>query len=179
MSIGEPLELSRERVLAHRAVVQDPATPARNAVDSRTLGLGLQNTPPGSGLTGLNARAAQPPQAVTGIHLTGVARAAEVAAWLGCPTGNIKATWDLIAKDLTACSVAGTRRWALTSDVESLSTARRPGGAKLLPPSDPYLLGDRSLVAPDRDHQRRLWRAQGSPGQSSPRARSSGRGGIS
>jgi hypothetical protein len=303
MNIREPLELSRERVLAHRAVVQDLATPARNAVDSRTLGLGLQNTPPGSGLTGLNARAAQPPQMVTGlleaggplvvvmaargaphlvsrselplltsalvsldeqeavevdevanamqeaadgraisrpalseelndrvadslrtwcercksrhvreglfrkatlqagleldpeaasptmfrpsgvhlpaeqdpdqsrvelfrryIHLTGVARPADVAGWLGCPTGNTKATWDLIAKDLTACSVAGTRRWALTSDVESLSTARRPGGAKLLPPSDPYLLADRSLVVPDRDHQRRLWRAQAGPG---------------
>jgi len=48
--------------------------------------------------------------------------------------------------------------------VESLSDAPRPGGAKLLPPSDPYLLGDRSLVVPERERQRQLWRALASPG---------------
>jgi Winged helix DNA-binding domain len=303
MSTRGTLELSRERVLAHRAVAQDLAKPARKAADSRTLGLGLQNTPPGSGLTSLNARAGQSPQTVTGlldargplavvmatrgaphvvsrselplltaalfpfdeqeaaevdevahairetadgeaitrpalseelndkvadslrdwcercksrhvreglfrkatlqagleldpgaasptmfrpsgvhlpseqdreqarlelfrryIHFTGVARPADLAAWLGYQTGNVRATWDLLAEELTACNVAGKRRWALTSDVESLSNARRHGGAKLLPPGDPYLLGDRSLLVPEREHQRQLWRAQASPG---------------
>jgi hypothetical protein len=98
------------------------------------------------------------------IHLTGVARPADLAGWLGYQTGEIRGTWNLIAEELTPCNVAGKRRWALTSDVESLSDARRPGGAKLLPPADPYLLGDRSLVVPEREHQRRLWRALASPG---------------
>jgi uncharacterized protein YcaQ len=98
------------------------------------------------------------------IHLTGVARPADLAAWLGYQAGNIRATWGQIAEELTACDVAGKRRWALTSDVESLSNARRQGGAKLLPPYDPYFLGDRELVAPEREHQRQLWRAQSSPG---------------
>jgi hypothetical protein len=67
MRLTGKLELSRERVLAQRAVVQDLAKPARKAVDSPTLGLGLQNTPPGSGLIGLNARTRQSPQTVIGL----------------------------------------------------------------------------------------------------------------
>ena len=296
-------ELSRGGVLAHRAVVQDLAAPVRNVADSQTLGLGLQNTPPGSALVGINARVDQSPQKVAGlldaggplvlamtargaphvtsrselslstaafypldeqeaaevdevalamreiargeaisrptlserlnvkvsdavrdwcercnsrhvreglfrkatlqagleldprsasptmfratgarpparrdrdraraelfrryIHLTGVARSADLAAWLGYQTGTVRATWDLIADELTACKVAGKRRWALSSDLESLANARSPGGAKLLPRSDPYLLGDRALLVPEADHQRTLWRAQAGPG---------------
>lgn len=303
MSTAGTLELSRENVLAHRAVVQDLARPVRKATDSRTLGLGLQDTPPWSGLTSLDARAGQSAQALAGlldaggplvvvmatrgaphltsrsdlalltaalfpideqeaaevdevahairetvdgesisrpalseelndriadslrdwcercksrhvreglfrkatlqagleldpgggsptmfrpsgvglpadhdrlparvelfrryVHLTGVARPDDLAAWLGYQTGKVRATWDLIAEELTACDVAGRRRWALASDVESLSNAPGPGGAKLLPPHDPYLLGDRSLVLPEPEHRRQLWRAQASPG---------------
>ncbi|MDQ3660523.1 MAG: winged helix DNA-binding domain-containing protein [Actinomycetota bacterium] len=297
------LEFDRYGVLAHRMVVQDLAKPVRDTVDCRTLSVGHQNTPPGSGLTGVNARTIRSARTVSGlldvegplvvvmaargaphvvsrselplitaalspfdeqdateveevahamreianceaisrpalsealndkvvdslrgwcercksrhvreglfrkaslqagleldpaaasptmfrpsgihlpampdreqaraelarryIHLIGVARPADLAAWLGYKPGDVRATWNLIAKELTPCDVAGKRRWALSSDVESLSDATRRGGAKLLPPFDPYLLGDRSLVVLEREHQRRLWRAQVSPG---------------
>lgn len=39
-----------------------------------------------------------------------------------------------------------------------------PTGVRFLPPLDPYLLGDRNLVVPDRAHQRLIWRPVGNPG---------------
>lgn len=98
------------------------------------------------------------------LHVTGVATPADLAAWLGDKPGKVRAAWTLIAQELTPCTVAGKRRWALTSDLESLTSAPRPVGANLLAPSDPYLLGDRALVVPERDHQRQLWRAVANPG---------------
>lgn len=99
------------------------------------------------------------------VHLTGVATPADVAAWLGHQTGKVKPTWHLVGDALVPCTVAGRRRWALADDVESLSRTAYPARrATLLPPSDPYLLGDRSLVVPERVHQRQLWRPVGSPG---------------
>jgi len=248
-------EFDRDGVLAHRMVVQDLAEPLRKAVDCRILGLGLQNTPPGSGLTGVNARTSQAARPVTelldeggplvvvmatrgaphlvsrselplltaalfpcdaheaaavdevtravretangkaisrpalsealndkvadslrvwcerrkarhvreglfrmaslqagleldtaaaspttfrpsGVQLAaepdreqarvevarryirfaGVARPADLAAWLGYQTGEIWATWNRLAEELTPCDVAGKRRWALTSE---------------------------------------------------------------
>lgn len=99
------------------------------------------------------------------VHLTGVASPAEFAAWLGYQARDVRASWDNLEHELTRCDVAGKRKWALTSDLESLADgARRPEGVRLLPPSDPYLLGDRSILVPERVHQRQLWRALSSPG---------------
>ncbi|MFW5899003.1 MAG: winged helix DNA-binding domain-containing protein [Jiangellaceae bacterium] len=99
------------------------------------------------------------------VHITGVARPAELAAWLGYQAADVKPAWESLADELTRCEVAGTRRWALVSDMDSLSgNAQRPEGVTLLPPSDPYLLGHRELVLPRRELQRRVWRPVGSPG---------------
>lgn len=309
MSSTGTLDLDRGSVLAHRMVVQDLAEPVPDAVGSRLLSLGIQNTPAGSALIAINARTTQAPREVTEMLSTGaplalvlaargaphvvsrpelpllraalypldeqeaadvdevssvmreiadggaisrpdlsaalngkvsdslrdwcercgsrhvreglfrkatlqagleidgtapgalfrppdgplpaapdqeearvelarryvgaagVARPADFAAWLGYQAADVKAAWALLTDELTRCAVDGRRGWALTSDVASLSAdARRSDVAKLLPPSDPYLMGDRMLVVPERAHQRQLWRAVGSPG-SDPRQR--------
>ncbi|ADB31384.1 hypothetical protein Kfla_2308 [Kribbella flavida DSM 17836] len=296
----ETPELRREQVLGHRAVVQALAEPARRTQDTPLLGLGLQNTPPGSGAIGLAARTQQSSDTVTAlfepggpvavvmaargapyvvrrtdlpllaaalypldaqegaevdevaaamrevvrgdavsrpdlseelngrvsdgvrawcercqsvhvrerlfrkatlqagfeldaqatptvfrsagaqpsadrdtaraelfrryVHLVGVTSPAEVATWLDYKAGAVKEAWSLLAEELTACRIEGKRRWALTADLESLLDGRLPSTAKLLPPSDAYLLGERSLVVPDREYQRELWRAVANPG---------------
>ncbi|GAA1578638.1 crosslink repair DNA glycosylase YcaQ family protein [Actinomadura kijaniata] len=297
-------ELDRRSVLARRAEVQDLISPARRATDVRGLGIGLQDTPRGSGLAGVRARTAQPAaevgrlldggplvlaitvrgaphvlaraglglltaalvplqeseaeevatvaaamravaggrpvsrpelsgalndrvpdtsrswcercgavhvreelfrratlhagleldpnesspvvfRPVTGaagaghegaearaelvrrfVHLLGVTRPDELAAWLGYRPGEARRLWDLVAGELLPVQVEGRRRWALASDLDALRGAAGAGagGVRLLPPSDPYLLGDRALVVPDRAHQRLIWRAVANPG---------------
>jgi hypothetical protein len=98
------------------------------------------------------------------IHLTGAVRSDDLAAWFGCKVAEVRETWSMLTEEMTPCDVAGKRRWMLTSDAGSLSNAPGMARTTLLPPYDPYLLGDRSLVVPEREDQRRLWRAQASPG---------------
>ncbi|WP_067826520.1 winged helix DNA-binding domain-containing protein [Actinomadura kijaniata] len=98
------------------------------------------------------------------VHLLGVTRPDEVAAWLGHRPGEARRLWDLVAGELQPVQVEGRRRWALASDLDALRGATGFEGVRLLPPSDPYLLGDRALVVPDRAHQRLIWRAVANPG---------------
>lgn len=48
-------------------------------------------------------------------------------------------------------------------DVDELD-APPPPAAVLLPPRDPYLLGHREFLVPDREIARQVWRPQVSPG---------------
>jgi hypothetical protein len=98
------------------------------------------------------------------LRLTGVARREELAAWSGHRAGEVAPLWDAVADDLAEVSVDGARRWALAEDVERLRDAQRPEGTRLLPPSDPYLLGERALLVPEPERRRTVWRAVGSPG---------------
>jgi len=47
---------------------------------------------------------------------------------------------------------------------DSLEDAPPPPPAVLLPPRDPYLLGNRAFLVPDREIAKQVWRAQVSPG---------------
>lgn len=98
------------------------------------------------------------------VHLVGATRPGELAGFLGYRPGEVKPVWNLVADELTEVVVNGQRRWVLSEDLDALRDAPRPEGVRLLPPSDPYLLGDRSLVVPDRDRQRQVWRAVANPG---------------
>lgn len=98
------------------------------------------------------------------VHLLGPTRPAHLAAWLGYRTGEVSGLWALISDDLVPVGVDGSRCAMLRSDVDALTGASRPRFTRLLPPLDPYLLGDRNVVVLERDDQRRIWRAIGSPG---------------
>ncbi|MBA3510143.1 MAG: winged helix DNA-binding domain-containing protein [Thermoleophilaceae bacterium] len=53
-----------------------------------------------------------------------------------------------------------SRRFVLTDDIERLTSAPPATGIRLLPPRDPYLLDrDRTALVPDREWQRKIWRA--------------------
>lgn len=98
------------------------------------------------------------------VHAVGVTRPAVLATWWGRAPGAITAVWELIADELVGCEVDGRTGWALASEVDALESAEPRRAVALLPPLDPFLLGDRALVVPEPSHQRRVWRSVGSPG---------------
>ena len=61
--------------------------------------------------------------------------------------------------------VDGTRADVLEADLDALRSAPPHEGTHLLAAYDPWLAnGDRTLVLPDRDHQKQVWRSIHSPG---------------
>jgi hypothetical protein len=110
------------------------------------------------------------------------------AQWAGLPPVQARASWELVAGELTEVEVAGRgAAWLLTDDLPALDVAAAraagahsaSGGARsaagggdghddavrLLAAGDPLLLArDRELLVPDRALRRRIWTAIGGPG---------------
>lgn len=85
------------------------------------------------------------------------------AAWLGVRVGDVDPWWSLLEDELVEVDFDGTA-WILAAHLDTLRTARKPAGVRLLPPRDPYTqLRDRGTIV-DSAHHRRLWRATGAPG---------------
>lgn len=99
------------------------------------------------------------------LRLVGAGRNADLAAWLGYRPGETKRLWEAALSDSVVSVQVGSRTYsALTSDIDALREAEARDAIHLLPPLDPYLLGDRELVVPDRAHQRQVWRSVANPG---------------
>lgn len=97
------------------------------------------------------------------LHLMGPATTADVAAYLGTTPTAVRPAWP--DDDVVEVTVDGRRAWVAADAVDALRTAPAPRLTRLLPPLDPWLQArDRSLLVPDRAHQKALWRAIGSPG---------------
>lgn len=93
-----------------------------------------------------------------------------MARYLGCyapSTPRAFAEWCGISNEDARRSLQEARstevtreQYVRTDDLELLSSPPQPEGVRLLPPRDPYLLGrDRASLVPDREVQRRIWRA--------------------
>lgn len=98
------------------------------------------------------------------LRFLGPANRAEVAAFLGTRPTAIRSVWP---DGLVEVSVDGASAWVPESEVDALLGAPRAdtGTVRLLPPGDPFLQArDRSLLLPERERQRELWRAIGGPG---------------
>ncbi|WYB33452.1 crosslink repair DNA glycosylase YcaQ family protein [Streptomyces sp. SM1P] len=98
------------------------------------------------------------------LRFLGPATRAEVAAFLGTRPTAIRPVWP---EELVEVSVDGAAAWLPESEVEALRGAPRAdaGTVRLLPPGDPFLQArDRSLLLPEKDRQKELWRATGGPG---------------
>ncbi|HEV2779697.1 MAG TPA: crosslink repair DNA glycosylase YcaQ family protein [Actinophytocola sp.] len=98
-------------------------------------------------------------------RLAGPVDADDVLSWLDTRPLPVKPRWEppgwaAVAERLEPVTVGGDRllRWP------GAAGAPPPPPVVLLPPRDPYLLGHRSLVVPDREIARLVWRAQVSPG---------------
>jgi hypothetical protein len=98
----------------------------------------------------------------TYLRLHGPARPAEVAAFIGTTTSEVKGRWP---DTLVEVEVDGTRRWAPADVVPLLSTPPDPPSLRLLPPLDPWLQArDREFVVPDAEVRSLMWPILGRPG---------------
>lgn len=98
------------------------------------------------------------------LHLVGIARNADLAAWLGHQPGETKPLWQTLEAQVVPVRVGSTTYAALESDLDALRSAPAGDVIHLLPPLDPFLLGDRRLVLEERAHQRQVWRSVANPG---------------
>jgi hypothetical protein len=105
------------------------------------------------------------------VRLVGPTRPDQVARWLDVDGTRARAWWALVADDLVRVDVDGQRSWALAADEGELTgNGSGPAGAtgagtvRLLPPGDPWLLGDRNRLVTEREHRGAVWRPLGSPG---------------
>jgi hypothetical protein len=95
------------------------------------------------------------------LRLLGPATPQHVAGYLDAPVKDVKAHWP---DDVTEVSLDGERRWLLAADAARLDDPT-PRPTLLLAPFDLYLQArDRSLLVPDADHGKDLWRTLGRPG---------------
>ncbi|MBW3536752.1 MAG: winged helix DNA-binding domain-containing protein [Actinobacteria bacterium] len=85
----------------------------------------------------------------------GPSTAADFAAWCGISRGD--AARSLESAGTTEVAMG---RYLLTEDVERYESPRKATGIRILPPHDPYLMDrDRATLVPDREVQKRVWRA--------------------
>ena len=95
----------------------------------------------------------------------GPATPSDFAEWAGLARPHARRLWDETAGDLTEARVAGTEAWALAHDLDALGSPPAAEGVRLLPPGDPYLQKpNRSLLAPEAELRKRLFRPVSSPG---------------
>ena len=95
------------------------------------------------------------------LHLLGPATPQHVAGYLDAPVKDVKARWPA---DAVEVSVDGEQRWLLPDDVGRIG--EEPADVtRLLAPFDLYLQArDRTLLVPDPDRAKDLWRMLGRPG---------------
>jgi len=90
---------------------------------------------------------------------------AHLAQWAGISRAQAQRAWQLIAHELVAVLFAGRRLWLRSADMPLFQSPPAPGGIRLLPPHDPYLLlRDRATLLPDEHLHRLVWRSAGNPG---------------
>ena len=95
------------------------------------------------------------------LRLLGPATPQHVAGYLDAPLADVKQHWPDDAVEVT---LDGERRWLLAEDVQRLDDAT-PQATLLLGPFDLYLQArDRSVLVPDPDRAKDLWRTLGRPG---------------
>ena len=102
------------------------------------------------------------------VRLVGPTRPDQLARWLDVDGTEARSWWSLVAGELVRVDVDGQRSWALAADEAELTAGSAPGSGvaavHLLPPGDPWLLGDRNRLVPEREHRGAVWRPVGSPG---------------
>lgn len=114
-------------------------------------------------ITGPDAEGARAELLRRYLRCYGPSTRADFAAWLGVRSGDVDPWWSLVEEEMTQVDF-GRKMWVLTGDLETLRSAPRPKGTRLLPPRDPYLqLRDRETIV-DKEHHRDVWKPVGDPG---------------
>lgn len=96
------------------------------------------------------------------LRLHGPATPKEVAGYLQTTQAAVKAAWP---DGLAEVSVDGRKAWLPEDRLDALRDAPRPELVRLLPRSDPWLMGrDRERLVPGAAHRKALWPVIGFPG---------------
>ena len=99
------------------------------------------------------------------LRFYGPAAPGDFAEWAGLARPHAQRLWDEAAGELTEVRAGKGRGWVLSEDVKALASPPAAEGIRLLPPGDPYLQKpNRSLLAPDAELRKRLFRPVASPG---------------
>jgi len=99
------------------------------------------------------------------LHFYGPAASADFAAWAGVAKPHAQRLWADAEGALGEVSVGNRRAWALRDDLAVLASPPAAAGIRLIPPGDPYLQKpNRSLLAPEDELRKRLFRPVASPG---------------
>jgi len=89
----------------------------------------------------------------------------EFADWAGVVKPHAQRIWNGVADELKEVSVGRRKAWLASEDADELRSPPGAGGVRLIPPGDPYLQKpNRSLLAPDAELRKRLFRPVASPG---------------
>jgi Winged helix DNA-binding domain len=96
----------------------------------------------------------------------GPATPSDFADWAGLARPHARRLWDQAATgDLAEVRVGTGRGWLASEDMGALESPPAAQGVRLLPPGDPYLQKpNRTLLAPNADLRKRLFRPVASPG---------------
>lgn len=99
------------------------------------------------------------------LHFYSPATSGDFAEWAGVARAHAERLWAAVEGDLSEVSVGRRSAWALTDDVAVLASPPAAAGIRLIPPGDPYLQKpNRSLLAPETELRKRLFRPVASPG---------------
>ncbi len=99
------------------------------------------------------------------LYFYGPATSVDFAEWAGVTRTHADRIWDALDAELTETTVGGRKAWLLREDEPELGSPPPAGGIRLIPPGDPYLARpNRSLLAPDPELHRRMFRPVASPG---------------
>src|SRR5207249_11355251 len=102
------------------------------------------------------------------LHVFGPATSAAFATWAGIGPAQAEATFDALARSLTAVRTPIGESWILTRDEPVFrAPSGPPATARLLPSGDAYFLlqgVDRELLVPDAACRRELWTPRVWPG---------------
>ena len=99
------------------------------------------------------------------LHFYGPAASGDFAEWAGLARPHAQRLWANVESALDEVSVGKRRAWTLSDDLSMLASPPPAAGVRLIPPGDPYLQKpNRSLLAPETELRKRLFRPVASPG---------------
>jgi len=99
------------------------------------------------------------------LHFYGPATSAGFGEWAGLANSHAERLWAAVEDDLEEVAVGKRRAWLLTGDTAALASPPAAEGIRLIAPGDPYLQKpNRTLLAPEAELRKRLFRPVASPG---------------
>lgn len=87
------------------------------------------------------------------------------ATWTNLSVTDTRRTWERLQEEMAPVAIDGRCCCILKEDLGVLRDAPHAGGARFLPPNDPFLAQrDRAVLIPERELRRKVWKPVGNPG---------------